>query len=40
MVQKEIFQAGFGDVDVTQLDAGIEGKIGDLRNQRTAAIGV
>src|SRR6202521_187571 len=40
MVQKEIFQAGLGDVNVTQFDAGSRGKIGDLGNQRTATVGV
>src|SRR6202521_6306162 len=40
MVQKEIFQAGLEDVNVTQFDAGSGGKIGDLGNQRTATVGV
>ncbi len=40
MVQKKILEAGLGDVHVAELDAGVGGKIGDFRNQRTAAIGV
>jgi len=40
MVQKEIFQAGLGDVDVAQFDAAARSQAGDLRNERTPAVSV
>ena len=40
MVQKKIFEAGLGDVDVAKLDAGSSGEVGDLGNKRAAAVGV
>ncbi len=40
MVQKEILEAGLGDVHVAQLDTGSGGQSGDFRNERTAAVGV
>jgi len=40
MVQKKILEAGLGDVHVTQFDGSSGGKIGNLWNQRTAAVGV
>src|SRR5438046_9515825 len=40
MVQKEIFQTGLGNVNVTQFDASSGGEIGDLGDQRTATVGV
>src|SRR5438105_15426557 len=40
MVQKEIFQAGLGDVYVAQLDACAGSQGGNLCNERTAAVGV
>src|SRR6267154_5758637 len=40
MVQKEVFQAGLGDVDVAQFNASAGSQAGDLRNEGAAAVSV